>query len=152
MTESTDILGYSRIIVVAAVAVVTLVAYCHFFQAGHAAKKAAALPAGTPTLKQVMTLEELAAFDGTNNDLPILLGINGKVYDVTKGRDYYGREGGYRVMAGTDASRLLAKNLLDPKKDNGQPLTEAETLQLKQWQEFFENKYSVVAVVAPIAG
>jgi len=153
MSESTtEVLGMSRIIILSAVAVVTLVAYCHFFQVG--SKKAASTPnpaAVNPTVKQVMTLEELAAFDGSSKDLPILLGINGKVYDVTKGKDYYGKEGGYHVMAGKDASRLLAKNLLDPKKDNGQPLTEDENRQLKQWQDFFENKYSVVAVVAPKA-
>jgi len=144
MSETIEALGVPRILVLSVVAVVTLVAYCHFFPGNSKREK---VPDSPAVLKEAMTLEELSAFDGTQEGLPILLGINGKIYDVSKGKDYYGKDGGYHVMAGKDASRLLAKNLLDPKKDTGLPLTEAELLQLKQWQDFFENKYSVVAAV-----
>lgn len=142
--------GFSKVVVASAVVVITLVAYCRFYQPSRSSEKAP-LVEHSHVVKEIMTAEELAAFDGEKEGLPILLGINGKIYDVTKGKDYYGKEGGYHVMAGKDASRLLAKNLLDPRKDNGQPLTDTENQQLKQWQDFFENKYKVVGVLAPKA-
>jgi predicted heme/steroid binding protein len=52
-----------------------------------------------------MTLEELAAFDGTDPSKPIYLAINGTIYDVTAGQRIYGPGGSYRFFAGCDASR-----------------------------------------------
>ena len=94
--------------------------------------------------KDEWTLEEISEFNGQDDSKPILMGIEGKVYEVSKGRDYYGKDGGYKNLAGRDASRMLAKNILDPKKDNMAPLTDSEKQQLKQWKEFFDNKYPIV--------
>jgi membrane-associated progesterone receptor component len=100
--------------------------------------------------KAVWTLEEISKYNGQSEKRPILMGIEGKVFDVTKGRDYYGKDGGYRVLAGRDATRLLAKNSLAPEKDDESvPLTEAEKQQLVQWQEFFNGKYPVVGSFEP---
>ncbi len=52
-----------------------------------------------------MTLEELAAYDGTDESKPIYLSINGTIYDVTAGRRIYGPGGSYHYFAGVDASR-----------------------------------------------
>ena len=38
-----------------------------------------------------LTAEELRRYDGSDVDLPILLAARGVVYDVTRGRDFYGR-------------------------------------------------------------
>jgi hypothetical protein len=38
--------------------------------------------------------EELAASDGTDPSRPMLISIRGIVYDVTKGKDFYGPGGG----------------------------------------------------------
>ena len=95
--------------------------------------------------KEKWTLEEIAKFNGESEKSPILMGIDGKVYDVTQGREYYGKDGGYRVLAGRDATRLLAKNSLAPEKDDESlPLNETEKQQLVQWQDFFNGKYPVV--------
>lgn len=100
--------------------------------------------------KEVWTIEELAEYNGQSESRPILMGIEGKVYDVTKGREYYGKDGGYRNLAGRDATRLLAKNSLAPEKDDESvPLTDAEKQQLVQWQEFFNGKYPVVGSFKP---
>jgi membrane-associated progesterone receptor component len=40
--------------------------------------------------KQDMTLEQLRKFDGTQPDGRVLCAINGKVFDVTKGKRFYG--------------------------------------------------------------
>ncbi|CAK7230453.1 hypothetical protein SCUCBS95973_007579 [Sporothrix curviconia] len=54
---------------------------------------------------QYFTLEELAGYDGTDASKPIYLSIDGNVFDVTAGRNYYGPAGSYRYFAGVDASR-----------------------------------------------
>lgn len=38
-----------------------------------------------------ITIDELGKFDGTDPFKPIYVAIKGNVYDVTKGRDFYGR-------------------------------------------------------------
>lgn len=40
-------------------------------------------------------------YDGSNPFLPILLAVRGVIYDVSAGREFYGRGGGYNVFAGT---------------------------------------------------
>lgn len=54
---------------------------------------------------QYFTLEELAAFDGTDESKPLYLAINGTVYDVSANRRTYGPGGSYHWFAGCDASR-----------------------------------------------
>lgn len=52
-----------------------------------------------------LTLEELAAFDGTDETKPLYLAINGTIYDVSANRRTYGPGGSYNWFAGCDASR-----------------------------------------------
>lgn len=63
-------------------------------------------PAPTPTLP-TYTKETLAAYDGTNPELPIYLAFDGDVYDVTAGRKFYEPGGAYHFLAGTDGTVLL---------------------------------------------
>lgn len=52
---------------------------------------------------RLYTLEELKAHDGNDEGKPILLGMNGDVFDVTeKGRQFYGKGAGYQVFSGKD--------------------------------------------------
>jgi len=55
---------------------------------------------------------ELAEFDGKKNKR-ILMGIRGRVYDVTAGAHFYGPGGPYGNFAGRDASRGLSKGSFD---------------------------------------
>lgn len=64
------------------------------------------------------TPRTLAVFDGTGNTSDsdgsrILLAINRKVFDVTKGKNFYGPGGPYGNFAGRDASRGMAKQSFD---------------------------------------
>ena len=65
------------------------------------------------------TPRTLAVHDGTgpreDNGKPsrILLCINRKVFDVTKGSNFYGPGGPYGNFAGRDASRGMAKQSFD---------------------------------------
>ncbi|QRV79481.1 cytochrome b5 [Ceratobasidium sp. AG-Ba] len=55
------------------------------------------------------TLEPFHGRDGAQ----ILLAIDGKVFDVTSGRNFYGPDGMYGNFAGRDASRGMAKQSFD---------------------------------------
>lgn len=43
-----------------------------------------------PKLRKDFTVEELKKYDGTGPDGRILVAVNGKVFDVTKGKRFYG--------------------------------------------------------------
>lgn len=51
-------------------------------------------PAPDPPLpklkKQDFTLEQLREFDGTGPEGRVLLAVNGRVFDVTRGKNFYG--------------------------------------------------------------
>ena len=48
-------------------------------------------PPRLPKLKkQDMTLEQLRQYDGKGEDGRVCIGINGKVFDVTRGKRFYG--------------------------------------------------------------
>ncbi|PNY13911.1 neuferricin-like protein, partial [Trifolium pratense] len=57
--------------------------------------------------QRLFSTQELSLFNGTDQGLPILLGILGSVFDVTKGKTHYGLGGGYNHFAGRDASRAF---------------------------------------------
>lgn len=51
---------------------------------------------------------DLAKYDGTDPTLPVLIALDGNVYDVSAGRDtFYAPGKPYHALAGTDASTLL---------------------------------------------
>lgn len=43
-----------------------------------------------PKLRKDFTIQDLKAYDGTQPDGRVLVAVNGHVYDVTKGRKFYG--------------------------------------------------------------
>lgn len=43
-----------------------------------------------PKLKKDFTVQELKAFNGNQEDGRVLVAVNGNVYDVTKGKRFYG--------------------------------------------------------------
>ncbi len=92
------------------------------------------------------TATEVAQFDGKGDDEdePILTIIDGLVYDLKKGREFYQEGGPYHPFVGRDCTRLLAKNQVSDKTDTGLPLTDAEKEQLEKWKDFFNNKYTSV--------
>ncbi|KAI9482723.1 MAG: cytochrome b5-like heme/steroid binding domain-containing protein [Benjaminiella poitrasii] len=94
----------------------------------------------------------LLPFDGTGKDGRILIAVNGSIYDVTRGRNFYGPGGPYANFAGHDASRGLAKNsfdaemLVDPQGpiDNLEDLASDEWESLREWEQHFASKYLFV--------
>lgn len=92
------------------------------------------------------TVDELATYDGTDPGTPLLLAVRGYVYDVGKGRDFYGPGGPYAMFAGKDCTRALAKVAFDSDLFTGDVtgLDQAELDKLEEWIEMFESKYRKV--------
>jgi membrane-associated progesterone receptor component len=90
----------------------------------------------------------LAEFDGTDEDEdgPMLFAADGLVFNVWKGRNFYGPGGEYHIFAGRDATRLLAKTILEEEEPEALllPLNIAEKAALAGWMYTFKNKYEVV--------
>ncbi|KPM05956.1 membrane-associated progesterone receptor component 2-like protein [Sarcoptes scabiei] len=100
-----------------------------------------------PLPKHDMTLEELRKYDGKGPDKRICIAILGRVYDCTKGYDYYGPDGAYSTFAGRDASRALAKFDVMAVKDEWDDITDlspSEMSSVTEWNEQFQEKYDYV--------
>ncbi len=124
-----------------------------------------------------ITAEHMSRFNGTDPFLPLYLAIRGRVYDVTKGRDFYGpgvgEDGGgyytctkqsttlvtpnntggaYAVFAGRECARALALMSTSAAdcNDNLVGLTEQQLQTLAEWESKFQQKYGQVGqIVAP---
>ncbi|KAH9929174.1 cytochrome b5 [Fomitopsis serialis] len=104
-----------------------------------------------PTLLfKTYTPKTLEPFNGEEGKR-ILLAINGVVYDVTAGRNFYGPQGMYANFAGRDASRGMAKQSfdLDMLTPVDQPLDKLDDLtpedldNMRGWMDHFANKYII---------
>jgi membrane-associated progesterone receptor component len=89
------------------------------------------------------SLTELAAYDGSDPARPLLIGIRGHVYDVTRGRGFYGPGGPYGMFAGKDCTRALAKVSFEEELLTGdiEGLERDELEKLEEWIEMFDGKY-----------
>ncbi|KAJ3408728.1 hypothetical protein CcCBS67573_g01981 [Chytriomyces confervae] len=110
-------------------------------------------PAQNKVEKKLLTLttEELRQFDGKDPNKPVYLAINGRVYDVTAGREkYYGPDGGYNFFSGVDAARAYITGCFQTHLTHDlRGLTQAEIDSLSTWSDFYENHdiYSYVGQV-----
>lgn len=95
--------------------------------------------------KRDFTLEELKPYNGVEKE-HILIAVNGKVFDVSRGKSFYGAGGPYNVFAGRDASRGLATFSMDESslKDEYDDLSDLNTMQMEsvqEWELQFLEKY-----------
>ncbi|WZZ65576.1 hypothetical protein YC2023_076946 [Brassica napus] len=95
---------------------------------------------------RLFSAEELALYNGTDETLPILLGILGSVYDVTKGKSHYGSGGGYNHFAGRDASRAFVSGNFtgDGLTDSLHGLSSSEVKSIVDWRGFYARTYTPV--------
>eukprot|EP00039_Didymoeca_costata_P012649 m.183240 g.183240 ORF g.183240 m.183240 type:complete len:243 (-) comp15540_c0_seq7:365-1093(-) len=108
---------------------------------------------------KVFTLETIAPYDGTNTDNPYYLVVLGKVYDVTKGKQYYGTGDTYNVFLAQDATRAFVTGNFERNQTNStiaphemDNFTDEEILGVKHWVDFYakggdNNKYFQVGVL-----
>lgn len=96
--------------------------------------------------KGLWSLAEIAQYDGTDPTGPLLFAADGDVYNVWKGRNFYGPGCEYNIFAGRDATRLLAKTKLEEEtpEEASVPLNVAERAALAGWIFTFKGKYPIV--------
>mmetsp|Transcript_27783 Transcript_27783/g.39054 ORF Transcript_27783/g.39054 Transcript_27783/m.39054 type:complete len:223 (-) Transcript_27783:126-794(-) len=89
---------------------------------------------------------ELAQYDGTDETGPLLFAADGYIFNVWKGRHFYGPGCEYHIFAGRDATRLLAKSKLEEEtpEELKKPLNIAERAALAGWIYTFKTKYDIV--------
>lgn len=95
---------------------------------------------------RLFNAQELALYNGTDERLPIFLGIMGSVFDVTKGKSHYGVGGGYNHFAGRDASRAFVSGNFtgDGLTDTLQGLSSSEVKSVLDWRDFYFKTYLFV--------
>jgi|SRR6056300_51864 membrane-associated progesterone receptor component len=102
-----------------------------------------------PMAKGDLTLAQLREYDGRDEMKPILLAAKGIIFDVTRGRDFYGKGGPYNAFTGIDCSRALGKVSLE-EKDLCADVSDFAASQrdaLNGWVAKFKDKYPVVGKV-----
>lgn len=101
-----------------------------------------------PMKKQDMTPQQLREYDGVKReDGRVLIAVLGKIFDVTKSKNFYGPGGPYSSFAGKDASRGLATfnvNSACEEYDDLSDLKKGELDQVREWSEQFTEKYPIV--------
>lgn len=94
------------------------------------------------------TKQQLAHFDGTQDaksgeNKPVYLSVHGIVFDVSKGRDFYGPGGPYEKFAGHECGVALAKMSFDEQHlDDLQGCKElnfGEKTELEGWIDKFQH-------------
>jgi len=102
--------------------------------------------------KQDFTLEQLRHYDGVKSEGRVLMGVLGRVFDVSSSSAFYGPGGPYSVFSGRDASRGLAtfsveESQLRDTYDDLSDLTSSQLESVKEWEMQFLEKYPVVGKV-----
>jgi len=89
------------------------------------------------------SLEDIALYDGKDTERPILIAANGRVFNVWRGREFYGENAPYHCFAGQEITRMLAKELLESEADDEKvkPLSAFEKMMLNDWVETYQFKY-----------
>lgn len=93
------------------------------------------------------TVGQLAYFDGKKDkdgdDKPVYLSLNGIVFDVSEGRNFYGPEGPYELFAGHECGVALAKMSFDTEfldnLDAVDDLKHGEKMELENWIDKFTH-------------
>jgi membrane-associated progesterone receptor component len=93
------------------------------------------------------TLEQLQFFNGSKDekdkDKEVFLALNGIVFDVSKGRDFYGPGGPYAAFAGHECGMALAKMSFEPQHldniEGCKNLSFGERTELENWITKFRD-------------
>ncbi|XP_075905665.1 neudesin [Nelusetta ayraudi] len=89
---------------------------------------------------RLFTEEELRKYDGSEEGQPIYMAVKGVVFDVTKGKEFYGKDAPYNALVGKDSTRAVAKMSLEP-SDLTSDTTGLTEEQLESLDSVFEGTY-----------
>lgn len=82
-----------------------------------------------------LTEEELKAYDGTDPDKPIYLGINGTIFDVSASPAFYGPGGHYHHFVGKDATRAWITECWDEEEQFTWRMEGVEVMFMPKWMD-----------------
>lgn len=116
-------------------------------------------PVIPPLKKQDLSTEELLKYNGTDdehicvavlgkvrNDIKTPISLYLQIYDVTRGKSFYGPGGPYENLAGHDATRALANmdaKLVKDEYDDHSGLSVNDIDEAKNWADSFSCKLFV---------
>ena len=89
-----------------------------------------------------MTLAELKAYDGRRKDVPILVAVSGRIYNIWRSRWRYEDGGDYGQFAGRECGRSLSKMSFEEADIDG-PTSDLPAYEediLEEWVDQFESK------------
>lgn len=89
---------------------------------------------------RLFTEEELQRYDGSEVGQPIYMAIKGVVFDVTTGKEFYGKGAPYNALVGKDSTRAVAKMSLEP-ADLTYDTTGLSESQLQSLEQVFSGTY-----------
>lgn len=89
---------------------------------------------------RLFTEEELKRYDGSEEGQPIYMAVKGVVFDVSRGKEFYGKDAPYSALVGKDSTRAVAKMSLDP-ADLTSDTTGLTEEQLESLDDIFEGTY-----------
>ncbi|KNC50482.1 cytochrome b5 domain-containing protein 2, partial [Thecamonas trahens ATCC 50062] len=98
---------------------------------------------------RVFSQAELAAGDGSDPDAPLLLGILGRVYDVSTGARHYAKDGAYSFFTGRDGSAAFVTGDFTTAglTDDLTGLSDDDIMGIAEWLDTYERQYVRVGVV-----
>lgn len=100
---------------------------------------------------KIFTDEEIANYDGSQEDKPIYMAVKGVVFDVTAGKSFYGKKAPYNVLAGKDATLAVAKMSLQPEDliSDVSSLSDEDLKELDNtYEQVYNAKYPVVGYMS----
>jgi len=102
-----------------------------------------------PSADRLFTPEELKQYRGDNPKL--MIAVLGEVYDVSKGKKFYGKGGGYEFFSGVDGSRAFKTGDFSEKGlvADVSGMSFEDYAGIEQWRKFYEDskKYTYAGKV-----
>jgi len=100
----------------------------------------------------LFTLEELAQFDGSTPGLPLYIAVQGRVYDVSEGAQFYGPGRSYNKLLGIDATYAFGTGCLRTEcltQSSALGLSKEQRKEVHRWVELYEHsdRYRLVGVL-----
>ncbi|XP_060939070.1 neudesin [Limanda limanda] len=100
---------------------------------------------------RLFTEEELRRYDGSEEAQPVYMAVKGVVFDVTRGKEFYGKDAPYNALVGKDSTRAVAKMSLDPADltSDTSGLSEEQLTSLDSvFEGTYKSKYPIVGYTA----
>ncbi|XP_062253323.1 neudesin [Platichthys flesus] len=100
---------------------------------------------------RLFTEEELRRYDGSEEAQPVYMAVKGVVFDVSTGKEFYGKDAPYNALVGKDSTRAVAKMSLDPADltSDTSGLSEEQLTSLDSvFEGTYKTKYPIVGYTA----